>query len=60
MAKNKMIICDHCGEEIAASAKACPKCGAKIKKPFYKKVWFWILIKERSRMLAKYLDIRWM
>ena len=34
--KNKMINCATCGAEIAKNAKACPHCGAKIKKPFYK------------------------
>lgn len=29
---NKMIKCKTCGEEIAKSAKVCPKCGAKQKK----------------------------
>ena len=37
MAKEpKMVTCKHCGAEIAASAKTCPKCGGKNKKPFYK------------------------
>ena len=37
MAKEpKMVTCKHCGAEIAASAKACPKCRGKNKKPFYK------------------------
>lgn len=44
MAKNKMTICKHCGAEIAAGAKTCPKCGGKNTKPVYKRVWFWILI----------------
>ena len=44
MAKNKMTTCDHCGQEIASSAKTCPNCGAKIKKPIYKRVWFWIVV----------------
>lgn len=44
MAKDKMTICKHCGAEIAASAKTCPKCGGKNSKPIYKRVWFWILI----------------
>lgn len=44
MAKDKMTICKHCGAEIAAGAKTCPKCGGKNKKPIYKRVWFWILI----------------
>lgn len=44
MAKEKMTICKHCGAEIAAGAKTCPKCGGKNKKPIYKRVWFWILV----------------
>ena len=44
MAKKGMIKCKSCDAEIAASAKTCPKCGAKNSKPFYKKVWFWVVI----------------
>ena len=33
-----MINCKSCGVEIAASAKSCPKCGAKNKKPIWKRV----------------------
>ena len=40
---NKMTICKYCGAEIATSAKACPNCGAKNKKPIYKRAWFIIL-----------------
>ena len=40
----KLTVCKHCGQQIAASAKVCPHCGGKNKKPFYKKVWFWILV----------------
>ena len=40
---NKMINCKFCGTEIATSAKSCPKCGAKNKKPIWKRVWVWIL-----------------
>lgn len=40
----KMISCKSCGKEIAASAKACPECGAKNKKPIYKKWWIWAII----------------
>lgn len=36
--------CNSCGADIAKSAKVCPNCGAKNKKPIYKRVWFWILI----------------
>ncbi len=38
-----MKTCKHCGAEIAASAKTCPKCGGKNKKPIYKRPWFIIL-----------------
>lgn len=41
---DKMTICKTCGAEIASSVKICPKCGTKIEKPLYKKIWFWLLI----------------
>ena len=41
---NKLITCPVCGAEMASSAKVCPKCGAKNKKPFYKKWWFYALV----------------
>ncbi len=41
---SKMVICKHCGTEIAASASICPKCGGKNKKPLYKRPWFIVLI----------------
>ena len=44
MAKNKMKTCKHCGAEIAKSAKVCPNCGGKNKKPIFKRVWFWLLL----------------
>lgn len=40
----KMIKCKSCGNDIASSAKACPNCGAKNKKPIFKKWWFWLII----------------
>lgn len=44
MAKNpKMIICRNCNTPISGKAKICPSCGAKNKKPFYKKGWLIIL-----------------
>lgn len=39
-----MINCKSCGQEIASSAKTCPHCGAKNKKPIFKKWWFWAII----------------
>ncbi|MCB6475554.1 FxLYD domain-containing protein [Emergencia timonensis] len=36
--------CSVCGAEIAKNAKTCPQCGAKNKKPFYKKAWFIIIV----------------
>lgn len=42
--KNKMIPCKQCGKEIAASAKTCPHCGSKNKKPIFKRWWFWLII----------------
>lgn len=41
---SKMIDCKTCGNSIATSATICPHCGAKNKKPIYKRVWFWGLI----------------
>ena len=40
----KLIHCRECGKEISTSAKTCPSCGAKNKKPFYKQIWFWIIV----------------
>lgn len=40
----KMKTCESCGKEYARSAKACPYCGAKNKKPIYKRWWFWLII----------------
>lgn len=41
---SKMINCKTCGAEIAQNAKTCPKCGAKNKKPIYKRWWFIAII----------------
>lgn len=41
---DKLIKCKSCGNEISTSAKSCPSCGAKNKKPFYKKWWVWAVI----------------
>lgn len=42
--RKKMKRCECCGTMIAKSARACPSCGAKNKKPFYKRWWFWLLV----------------
>lgn len=42
--KNPMKACSACGAEMAKNAKACPHCGAKNKKPIYKKWWFWLIV----------------
>lgn len=41
---NKMTTCEACGKEMAKSAKSCPSCGAKNKKPIYKKWFFWLIV----------------
>lgn len=44
MPKNpKMVICRTCNNPISAKAKVCPSCGAKNKKPIYKRGWFIVL-----------------
>lgn len=40
----KMMNCKACGKAIAKSAKCCPECGAKNKKPIFKKWWFWVIL----------------
>lgn len=43
MSKSKMKQCKSCSKEIAANAKSCPGCGAKNKKPIYKRPWVWVI-----------------
>ena len=35
--------CKSCSKEISTKAKICPGCGAKNKKPIYKRAWFIVL-----------------
>ena len=42
--KEKLKTCPVCGKEMAAGAKACPSCGAKNKKPIYRRWWFGVLV----------------
>ncbi len=41
---DKMKNCSTCNAEIASSAKTCPNCGAKNKKPIYKRWWFILIV----------------
>lgn len=40
----KMVICKNCNTPISKNARICPACGAKNKKPIYKRAWFIFLI----------------
>lgn len=40
----KMKKCETCGADMAITAKICPSCGAKNKRPIYTKWWFWVII----------------
>lgn len=42
--KEKMVVCRNCNAPIAKKAKICSSCGAKNKKPFYKRGWFILII----------------
>lgn len=37
----KMTKCKVCGADMATTAKSCPQCDAKNKKPIFKRWWFW-------------------
>lgn len=39
----KIVKCKTCGADMASNAKACPQCGAKNKKPIFKRWWFWVI-----------------
>ena len=41
---SKVKVCKSCSQEFAKNAKFCPHCGAKNKKPIFKKWWFWVII----------------
>lgn len=40
----RMRPCRVCGNQMASSAKACPSCGAKNKKPIFRRLWFILLL----------------
>jgi hypothetical protein len=37
-----LITCKECGNEVSSEAKACPKCGARVKRRSL--AWLWVLI----------------
>ena len=36
--------CRKCGNEIDKKAVICTNCGSKIRRPFYKKWWLWVIV----------------
>lgn len=36
--------CKKCGQEVDKKAVVCTSCGCKIKKPFYTKIWVWVVV----------------
>ena len=40
----KMIQCKSCSTTISSKDKSCPSCGAKNKKPIYKRLWFILIV----------------
>lgn len=42
--ESQIIQCRVCHNGIAKSAKVCPHCGAKNKKPFYTHWWIWVIL----------------
>ena len=40
----KNVSCQFCGNELEKGTKVCPHCGSKVKKPFYKKWWVWLIV----------------
>ena len=40
----KIVKCKTCNGDMASNAKVCPNCGAKNKKPIYKKWWLWAIV----------------
>ena len=44
MAKQpKLRVCKNCNNPLPEKATVCPSCGAKNKKPIYKRWWFWLI-----------------
>ena len=41
--KQKLVLCRNCNSTMPKGTKKCPACGAKNKKPFYKRGWFVLL-----------------
>lgn len=43
-ANPNMIYCKYCGKTISKTAKTCPHCGGRFKKPVYKRWWFIVIV----------------
>ena len=43
-ANPNMIYCKYCGKTISKTAKSCPHCGGRFKKPVYKRWWFIVIV----------------
>lgn len=42
--QSKMRVCKNCGNSLPDKEIICPSCGAKNKKPVYKRWWFWVIV----------------
>lgn len=42
--KQKVVLCRNCNSTMVKGTKICPSCGAKNRKPFYKKWWFIVIV----------------
>lgn len=43
-ANPNMTTCKYCGATISKTAKSCPHCGGRFKKPVYKRWWFIVIV----------------
>ena len=40
----KLVKCKTCQADISNTTKHCPSCGGKVKKPFYTRWWFYVIV----------------
>lgn len=43
-ANPNMMACKYCGATVSKTAKVCPHCGGRFKKPIYKRWWFIVIV----------------